>query len=96
MSCTMIEAEMYGMIVSAKMVMRPSAPPENMSNMSRMPPELVLKICARMLGSMPGMRDIGPEPVDHQCAQRKPDPLLELGRLGKGAEIETGGELFGG
>ena len=50
----MIEAEMYGMIVSAKMVMRPSAPPENMSKMSRSPPLWLLKISARICGSMPG------------------------------------------
>src|SRR5258708_6239009 len=34
----MIEAEIYGMMLSAKIVMRPSAPPENMSNMPSMPP----------------------------------------------------------
>ena len=39
-SWTMIEAEMYGMMLRAKIVMRPSAPPENMSNMPRMPPAL--------------------------------------------------------
>jgi len=38
-SCMMIDAEMYGMILSAKMVIRPSAPPENMLNMPRMPPD---------------------------------------------------------
>src|SRR5947209_14769302 len=46
----MIEAEMYGMMFRAKIVMRPSAPPENMSNMPRMPPALLEKIsCARDL-----------------------------------------------
>ena len=33
-SCMMIEAEMYGMMPSAKIVKRDSAPPENMLNMS--------------------------------------------------------------
>ena len=36
-SCTMMLAEMYGMILSANTVIRPSAPPLNMSNMPRMP-----------------------------------------------------------
>ena len=35
-NCMMIDAEMYGMIPSAKIVK--SAPPENMLNMPRMPP----------------------------------------------------------
>src|SRR5213594_2663047 len=34
----MIEAEMYGMMPSAKIVKRRKAPPENMLNMPRMPP----------------------------------------------------------
>ena len=50
----MIEAEMYGMMLSAKIVMRPSAPPENMSNMPRMPPALCWKMSCRIAGSMPG------------------------------------------
>src|SRR2546428_828520 len=37
-SCMMIEAEMYGMMPSAKIVKRRKAPPENMLNMPRMPP----------------------------------------------------------
>ena len=51
----MIEAEMYGMMLRAKIVMRPSAPPENMSNMPRMPPEFCWKISCRIAGSMPGI-----------------------------------------
>ena len=51
----MIEAEMYGMMLRAKIVMRPSAPPENMSNMPRMPPALRGKISCRIAGSMPGI-----------------------------------------
>ena len=93
----MIEAEMYGMMPRAKIVMRPSAPPENMSNMPRMPPALLLEDAAAMTdGSMPGQRDVGAEPVDQQGAEGEPDPLLELGRLGEGAEIDAGGELLGG
>ena len=53
-SCMMIEAEMYGMMLSAKIVMRPSAPPENMLNMPRMPPGLAVKMSARTAVSMPG------------------------------------------
>ena len=36
----MMLAEMYGMMFSANTVIRPSAPPLNMSNMPRMPPPL--------------------------------------------------------
>jgi len=50
----MIDAEMYGMIPSAKIVNRDRAPPENMLNMPRMPPCCELKRSARTLGSMPG------------------------------------------
>ncbi len=53
-SCMMIEAEMYGMIPSAKIVKRRSAPPENMLNMSRMPPLFCVKSLASSFGSMPG------------------------------------------
>jgi hypothetical protein len=38
-----------------------------------------------------GNRDIGAEPVHHQRAEREPDPALELGRLGEGAEIDAAG-----
>ncbi len=51
----MIEAEIYGMMLRAKIVIRPSAPPENMSNIPRMPPELREKMSCRIAGSMPGI-----------------------------------------
>ena len=50
----MIEAEMYGMMLSAKIAIRWMPPPENMLNMPRMPPAWVLKICCQAAGSMPG------------------------------------------
>ena len=50
----MIDAEIYGMIPSAKMVKRDSAPPENMLNMPRMPPCCDLNSCASTFGSIPG------------------------------------------
>ena len=50
----MIDAEMYGMMFRAKIVIRPSAPPVNMSNMPRMPPLCCWKTCASTNGSMPG------------------------------------------
>ncbi len=53
-SCMMMEAEMYGMIPSASTLKRDSAPPENMLNMSRMPPAWDLNSSARRTGSMPG------------------------------------------
>ena len=53
-SCMMIEAEMYGMMFSAKIAMRWMPPPANMLNMPRMPPDWVWKICSQAVGSMPG------------------------------------------
>ena len=50
----MIDAEMYGMMFSAKIAMRLMPPPANMLNMPRMPPACDLKICDQMFGSMPG------------------------------------------
>ena len=50
----MIAAEMYGMMLSAKIVIRPSAPPANMLNMPKMPPACRSKICAMTTGSIPG------------------------------------------
>jgi hypothetical protein len=50
----MIEAEMYGMIPRAKMEKRESAPPENMLNMSRIPPRVWLNRRVSSLGSIPG------------------------------------------
>ena len=50
----MMEAEMYGMIDSARIDMRPIEPPENTSSMPAMPPELRWKTSARACGSTPG------------------------------------------
>ena len=50
----MIEAEMYGMMLSAKIAIRWMPPPENMLNMPRMPPACGWKICSQAEGSMPG------------------------------------------
>jgi hypothetical protein len=53
-NCMMIDAEIYGMIPSAKIVNRDKAPPENMLNMPRMPPCCLLKSSARTCESIPG------------------------------------------
>ncbi|MDT4890639.1 hypothetical protein FQZ97_1275060 [compost metagenome] len=50
----MIDAEMYGMIPSAKMLMRSSAPPENMLNRLRMVPSFCRNSSASRSGLMPG------------------------------------------
>jgi hypothetical protein len=42
-----------------------------------------------------GHRDIRAEAIDDQRPQRKPNTLLELGRLRKDAHIEIGCKLFG-
>ena len=50
----MIDAEMYGMMFSAKIAMRSTAPPENMLNRPRTPPEACWKLCRSASVSMPG------------------------------------------
>ena len=50
----MIDAEMYGMMPSAKIDQRSSAPPENMLNMLRIVPDCCSKNCWSATGSMPG------------------------------------------
>ena len=53
-SCMMIDAEMYGMIPSARIEKRDSAPPENTLNSPRMPPCCERNSSSRMLALMPG------------------------------------------
>ena len=60
----MIEAEMYGMMFSAKIAMRSTAPPENMLNRPRMPLALLLEALAQRRRVDAGQRDVGAEPVD--------------------------------
>jgi hypothetical protein len=50
----MMEAEMYGMMLSASTDMRPIEPPEKTSSRPAMPPAFCLKISARAAGSTPG------------------------------------------
>ena len=54
-SWMMMAAEMYGMMLSAKIVMRPSAPPANMLNMPRMPPACCWNTSSSTTGSIPGI-----------------------------------------
>src|SRR5579862_775635 len=54
-SWMMIDAEMYGMMLSAKMVMRRSAPPASRSNMPSTPPWFWRKRSSNTCGSMPGI-----------------------------------------
>ena len=90
----MIDAEMYGMMFSAKIAMRWMPPPANMLNMPRMPPAWRAEHLLPDVGIDAGQRDVGAEPVDQQRTQREPDPLLQLVGLGEGAEVEIGCKLF--
>ena len=92
----MIDAEIYGMMLSAKIAMRPTAPPENMLNMPRMPDWLLPEHVGKRLRVDAGDWNVGAEPVDQQRAQREPDALLQLVGFGEGREIEIGNELFCG
>ena len=87
---------MYGMMFSAKIAMRSTAPPENMLNMPRMPFGCVLERLREGRRIDAGDRNVGAEPVDDQRDQREPDALVQFLGLREGAEIQVGGELFGG
>ena len=50
----MIDAEMYGMMPSAMTLKRSSAPPENMLNRLKMPPDCCWNSCPKRSGSIPG------------------------------------------
>ena len=86
---------MYGMMPSAKIAMRSTAPPANMLNMPRMPEDCCWKACVQRLEVDARQRDVGAEPIDEQRAEREPDALLQLLRLGEGGEVQIGGKLFG-
>ena len=93
-SWMMIEAEMYGMMLSAKIAMRWMPPPENMLNMPRMPPAWVLEDLLPGGGIDAGQRNVGAEAVDQQRAEREPDALLQLLGLGRAPKVEIGRQLF--
>src|SRR3546814_9944969 len=42
-----------------------------------------------------GDRDVGAQAVDDEGAEREPQTLLQLRRLGEGSEVDVGGELLG-
>ena len=92
----MMEAEMYGMIDSARIDMRPIEPPENTSSMPAMPPAF----CGEHLGQGVRIdardRDVGADAEDKERAHGEPQALLQLGRLTDRAPIQVGGELLGG
>jgi len=50
----MIEAVMYGITLSAKILIRSIAPPANMFILPSMPPSWLAKSVANWSGSMPG------------------------------------------
>ena len=75
------------MMFSANTVMRRSAPPENMSNMPRMPPPLLVEHLGHHRGIDAGDRDVGAETINEQRTEGEPDALLELRRLGEDAEL---------
>ena len=49
-----MEAEIYGNMLSAKIVIRDNAPPENMLNIPKIPPECLAKTSDNTLASIPG------------------------------------------
>jgi len=81
----MIEAEMYGMMLRAKIDMRLTAPPANMSSRPRIPFDWPWKNSWDLDRIEARQRQVGAEPIDEQSAEREQEPLLELRRLGEGA-----------
>ena len=53
-NCIIIEADIYGRIVSAKIVIRPKAPPENILNIPRTPLLALLTISDNATALIPG------------------------------------------
>ena len=90
----MIEAEMYGMMFSAKIAMRLMPPPANMLNMPRMPPACDLKTWLPDRGIDAGQRDVGAEPINQQRTQCEPDALLQFVGFAERRKIEVCRQLF--
>ena len=82
------------MMPRAKIAIRDTAPPENMLNMPRMPWDCCLERLRQRFEVDARQRDVGAHPIDEQRAQREPDALLQLLRLGEGGEVQIGGKLF--
>ena len=75
----MIEAEMYGMIPSAKTVTRERLPPENMSTRPNQFAAVLLEEVDQGGGVDAGGGDVVPEAVDGQQAEGEEHPLPEVG-----------------
>ena len=75
-SCMMIDAEMYGMIPSARTENRDSAPPENRLNRPNTPPDCCLNSCVSCSGSMPGTGMCVPIRKTTSARSRKPSRRL--------------------
>ena len=73
------------MMLSAKIAMRPSAPPARLFTQPRMPEAFCAANLASAAGIDAGNRDVGAEAVDDQRAEREPEALLQLRRLAEGA-----------
>jgi hypothetical protein len=88
-SCMIIEAEMYGMMPSAKIAMRSTAPPANMLNMPTTPALSLIEGLREGFRLMPGIGNVGAQPIDQKRTQREPDALFELFGLGESFEGEV-------
>src|SRR6185437_2390562 len=89
----MIEAEIYGMMFSAKIAMRWMPPPANILNMPRMPGLLVEDLVPGV-GIDPRQRNVGAETIDQERAKGEPDALLQFFGFGERAKVEIGRQLF--
>ena len=82
----MIDAEMYGMMPSAKIDKRSSAPPENMLNMLRIVPDCCSKNCCSCDGVDAGHGDERADAVDDKRAEQKQQAMAEIGGTRRVAE----------
>ena len=76
------------MMLRAKIVIRPSAPPREHVEHAEQSTGLLFENLTQNGSIDPRNWDIGAKPIDDQRTQREPDALFQFGRLGKGAEID--------
>ena len=81
----MIEAEMYGMMFSAKIAMRWMRAAREHVEHAEDAAGLGIENLVPGGRVDAGQRDVGAEPVDQQRAQREPEALLQLVGLGERA-----------
>ncbi len=87
---------MYGMMFSAKIAMRSTRAAREHVEHAENAAGLRLEGLREGRRIDAGQRDERAEPENDQRAEREPDALLQILRLGEGAEVQIGSKLLGG